>query len=718
MLPLGSRVVLAHLLVSTVAFVVAMVHLYRLAHDDVGPTSSWASRTEPAQSVVAGRESTHLAQGDVNFTETSRPGGEVLGREECCVMAVSDRAPVSGRSTAPGPARPERPHAVGRPSARAQRELILALVLLLFYGFFRQDPLWNENSRYDLVLALVDDRTTVIDPYHQNTGDKAFYDGHYYSDKPPGSAFLGAPVYAAMRAASALLGIGQLDQFGVIQTLAFAVSGVPSVVLAVLLLRLLRSLVDEWWALTITLGYAVGTIAFPFATMFFGHAAATFFLFAAFYVLWQAGAGCSVWPPILAGALAGWAVLVDFATALGLGILLVYALTIDRRAPLLMAVGGLPTALVLLGYNWASFGAPFSLGYANLANGGFAAGMSRGLLGVTEPRLESLYEILFGGRGLLRLSPWLALAPLGLWAARRRDRRPVVLVAAATCLAFLLFNAGYFLPFGGRTPGPRFLTPALPFAAILVALTPTSRIVTAALIALSSLLVSAATATVPSAAEGVADPLVETWVPLLLGRSLADTNGWLRWGLSGLQPLLVLLAATAMAGVALWATSRAGTTARAVARLGIGALAACVLAFGIPVGLVSRLAPEPAERIGDPGAADSGAGIAVVDVGVSFANLDGERRQFVPWAQLENRGPALGPTRVTFTVRGPSGEEAWVAGHDDVRWRAGERKRLHVERTAADAQPGDYRVGVQVSSVARGTVLESRDAAERIRIGP
>src|SRR3712207_4945657 len=91
-------------------------------------------------------------------------------------------------------------------SAVALREIVLSLFLLFWYGFFFQVPVWNENSRYDLVRALVDDHTTIIDRYHTNTGDKAFYDGHYYSTKPPGSALLGAPAYAAMRLAAVLTG--------------------------------------------------------------------------------------------------------------------------------------------------------------------------------------------------------------------------------------------------------------------------------------------------------------------------------------------------------------------------------------------------------------------------------------------------------------------------------------------------------------------------------
>ena len=61
------------------------------------------------------------------------------------------------------------------------------------YGFFLQQPAWNELSRYDLVRALVEQGTVQIDSFHENTGDKAFKDGHYYSDKAPGRPSSASP---------------------------------------------------------------------------------------------------------------------------------------------------------------------------------------------------------------------------------------------------------------------------------------------------------------------------------------------------------------------------------------------------------------------------------------------------------------------------------------------------------------------------------------------
>ena len=47
-----------------------------------------------------------------------------------------------------------------------------ALFVLLFvsYAYFYQAGGWNQNSRFDLVRAIVEQRTTRIDGYVENTG--------------------------------------------------------------------------------------------------------------------------------------------------------------------------------------------------------------------------------------------------------------------------------------------------------------------------------------------------------------------------------------------------------------------------------------------------------------------------------------------------------------------------------------------------------------------
>ena len=83
-----------------------------------------------------------------------------------------------------------------------------AIFVLLFvsYGYFYQAGGWNQNTRFNLVRAILNDGSLQIDPYHLNTGDKAFHDGHYYADKAPGLSFAALAIVWPVRFALGLAG--------------------------------------------------------------------------------------------------------------------------------------------------------------------------------------------------------------------------------------------------------------------------------------------------------------------------------------------------------------------------------------------------------------------------------------------------------------------------------------------------------------------------------
>lgn len=93
---------------------------------------------------------------------------------------------------------------------------------------------------------------------------------------------------------------------------------------------------------------------------------------------------------------------------------------------------------------------------------------SSGFFGVGIPHPGALTHLLLEPKGLLILAPVWALGGAGLIVLWRAHRAEATL-AAAVCVAFLLYDAGYYLPFGGFNSGPRFLVPMLPFLALGVA---------------------------------------------------------------------------------------------------------------------------------------------------------------------------------------------------------------------------------------------------------
>ncbi len=571
-------------------------------------------------------------------------------------------------------------------SRQTQQSIVVALLLLLCYGYFRQVPAWNEYSRYDLVRAIVDDRSVQIDRYHENTGDKAFYNGHYYSDKMPGSALLGVPVYALLRGINTMIGDHALDPAQIMYMLTFAIAGVPTIVTALLLLQLLRAITDEAWALTIAITYALGTIAFPFATMYFGHAASTSLLFASFYLLWGSRDDAHGSRVMLAGLAAGWAVLTEIPVVLGVAVLFVYCVSQRPRRALPFIVGGLPALIVLLGYNWLAFDHPLRLGYQYTTN--FAEQNSRGIVSIVLPDWSTTVDLLLAPRGLLRLSPWLAFAPCGLWALRRPRLRPEIAVCAAIVVAFLAYNSGALNPFGGWTPGPRYLVPALPFAAMLVAFAPLAfRPIIAALAAASLALTTIATATMPNAPESFADPTGDVWLPRLVGRDLATTTTWLRWGLHGIAPLILLGAVMLVILIMLWATTRR------VPRkpwFGWGA------AFALMMVLVITSIPTSQ-------AANSTVNMTIIDGGVTFLRSDeGDTYSF--WTQLMNNATTPEATTVLFQVFDDAGEETW-AGWQDVDWQQNKRQQVRMDWSPGDAAAGIYWLDVSLVSADQQTTF-------------
>ncbi len=352
--------------------------------------------------------------------------------------------------------------------------LLLYLVLFLLftgvYGTFVQDVGPNQLSRLNLALALAHEGRLEIDTYTANAVDRAFYNGHYYSDKAPLVSFLAYPVYQGLRH---LQHVDQypLDSRLMLTYLLWVLNTTLNAPLTALLLllflhagRVLRPRSEMPWITTFVLAF--GTLLFPYATMLFGHNVAALLGFAPFFIalLVREGKLPSPWL-FLAGLLAGLGVLAEYPNGVFvIGLLFyIWAIRGSARDVGWYILGGIGPALALATYNTLAFGHPLHFSYLYHA-APWGAEHRHGLLGVRWPRPDHLIQILFSAKGLFLLVPPALLAPvayLSLW--RHRQRRAEFWLTLLIPLTVLLLNAGYFYTLGGSSPGPRFLVPTFPY---------------------------------------------------------------------------------------------------------------------------------------------------------------------------------------------------------------------------------------------------------------
>jgi hypothetical protein len=358
--------------------------------------------------------------------------------------------------------------------------LALFVLALVSSAYFVQGVGMNQNSRFDLLRAIVEGHTLSIDAYEGNTMDKSARDGHFYSDKAPGLSFASVPVEELRDAAG---WPGDDRPALAIHVLTVAVIGLSSAVAAVLLfLTLLRMGIARLAAALAVTGWLVGTHAFGYATLYYAHQFAAALLVASFCLIHACkdapSSSGARWRLAMAGALAGWAAISEYPAAIAAAMIFVYGVValgaaepplvaLRRIVPFVLAA--LPPIALLMAYDARCFGGPFRLGYGSLAND-FHDTMATGF-GLTGPKLHVLGEILWSEwRGLFWLSPFLVLAfPGAALLARRAGTRLEAWLAVGISVFFLLFNASYEVWYGGASMGPRHVVPMLPFTVLLCA---------------------------------------------------------------------------------------------------------------------------------------------------------------------------------------------------------------------------------------------------------
>jgi PA14 domain-containing protein len=389
-------------------------------------------------------------------------------------------------------------------------ELLLFLLLWATYAYFYQSTHHNEAARFDQLRAIVDDQTLAINHYWWNSADVIHYnkDGsdHIYPNKAPGMTLLALiPFIVLSLSLSALRGLGLPPwtywHLLTYLTTVFTVS-LLSAVAAVAIYRVLKQLAgNSYLSVLAVLAVWLGTLVFPFSTLFFSHQLVAALLTIAFYLLFRLGHGevassrTRLFYIGLAGLLMSFSVATEYPAALLVGILSIYTLWVITRCtqPLKNRVvllgtwtlGMLAGAGILILHNLVAFGKPFYIPYEAYSHVGsdFSSTYAKGWLGMhwlgpkeflhalasitVYPQIGTLYIAAHGWR-VYACNPvlWLSLPGLAIMIWQRRLRPEGLLVMAMTAV-YILFITSYGTSnydwCGASYLGSRHLIPLLPF---------------------------------------------------------------------------------------------------------------------------------------------------------------------------------------------------------------------------------------------------------------
>jgi hypothetical protein len=434
----------------------------------------------------------------------------------------------------------------------------LALLLLVAYGwlFVFSAPVNNPNElvRAQMARAIAFEHTYAIGERRADgdhyvswgyVNDKALVcaagapprcEGKLYAAKAPGASLLAAPIVL-------LLGRGASPTLTIL-VLRWLLCILPSIAFWLWFKRALGDYeIPQSVALAVTLAAALGSLSLTYGQMFAGHQLGLLALGTALLLAF----GERQRPALLGFACAA-AVCLEYPCAPAAALIALIWLPKNMKglSPFL-AGAALPT-LLLLHFHWAAFGAPWATPYSHLENPGFVRDLAPGFMGISIPTFERIYGSLISPYlGLFFWAPWMALLfpALALW-----RRSPAALACAAVTVYYLVFQVTHALWRSGWVIGPRYITPIVPFAALLIALWLREKPRALTLLCGGAVAAIAATGLASSVCQGfpleVQNPLREVVWPLL-------SHGWVQRnplqlaGVPGLWSALPYLAALAAA---------------------------------------------------------------------------------------------------------------------------------------------------------------------------
>lgn len=320
------------------------------------------------------------------------------------------------------------------------------------------------------------------------THDIVNRNGNVYPNKAPGISLSGvAPYFLISRLKGIIIGSSSADFYHLLSCyiITIILVAIPCALGGVVFFRLLGLFHPAAIPrLICTLALFLGTPAFAYSTVLYGHMVSSVLTIVGFYLLYKylllepdsPRAGRYVF---LAGLAGGWAVVTEYPTGLIVTALALYCFihSIFRNGIRSLRfgyfiLGLLLPAGVMLGYNYLVFDNPFYIAYFDETAAPHKAYQPGGVLGLdihARQFLKALYQTSFGPyRGFFHLSPFLILiVPGGFYFAREKGKRGLFIVLWVMVAVYFLINSIYPYWYGGKALGARHAMEILPYLVLL-----------------------------------------------------------------------------------------------------------------------------------------------------------------------------------------------------------------------------------------------------------
>jgi hypothetical protein len=364
---------------------------------------------------------------------------------------------------------------------RIQKQLTVFILFFILFSIFTKGNMisWGDSSRMATIQSLVDNYTFIIDRSIFNwTGDKYFYNNHFYSDKPPVLSLYGALIYFLLKN---ILNISFANHYHITCYLITLLTiGFLSCLGLVYFYKIIVEIfgIEEKWADITTLIAGTGTLVLPYSIVFNNHIVSGILLVLSFYYLLKSENN-KFYNVALSGLLVSIAGSIELNCFLFIPFAFVFfLLTKSFKSGIIFLLACLPFIIIFLGLNIYTSGSlvPPAMNKAlwdypgSIFNQENLSGLAthKGIAGI----LIYSFHMIVGNRGLISHTPILLFSIYGLIIIFKRRiffYKKEFLYISTACFAFILIYILKTVNYSGYAFGIRWFATVIPLLCLSIA---------------------------------------------------------------------------------------------------------------------------------------------------------------------------------------------------------------------------------------------------------